>query len=65
MGKKKAIIISTHILEEVDAVCSRAAIIAKGKLLIDKKPKDLRKGNKNKDLDSIFREITLGRKKEE
>ena len=35
------------------------------KLLIDKKPKDLRKGNKKKDLDSIFREITLGRKKEE
>ena len=60
MGKKKAIIISTHILEEVDAVCSRAAIIAKGKLLIDKRPSDLRKGSKNKHLDDIFREITLG-----
>ena len=33
MAKDKAIIISTHILEEVDAVCSRAMIIAHGKLL--------------------------------
>ena len=64
MGKTKAIIISTHILEEVDTVCSRAMIIAKGKLLIDKKPKDLRKGSKNKSLDSIFRDITLGNRKE-
>ena len=62
MGKTKAIIISTHILEEVDAVCSRAVIIAKGKLLIDKKPKDLKKMNKNKHLDDIFREITLEEK---
>ena len=62
MGKTKAIIISTHILEEVDAVCSRAVIIAKGKLLIDKKPKDLKRINKNKHLDDIFREITLEQK---
>ena len=59
MGKKKAIIISTHILEEVDAVCTRACIIAKGKKIIDKKPKELKKLFKNKNLDSIFREITL------
>ena len=65
MGKEKAIIISTHILEEVDSVCTRACIIAKGKKLIDKKPSELKKLFKNKDLDSIFREITLGRKKEE
>ena len=59
MGKEKAIIISTHILEEVDAVCTRACIIAKGKKLIDKKPSELKKLFKNKDLDRIFREITL------
>ena len=59
MGKEKAIIISTHILEEVDAVCTRACIIAKGRKLIDKKPSELKKLFKNKDLDSIFREITL------
>ena len=61
MGKEKAIIISTHILEEVDAVCSRACIIAKGKKLIDKKPSDLKKVFKNKNLDQIFRDITLSK----
>ncbi|HZS85235.1 MAG TPA: ABC transporter ATP-binding protein [Stellaceae bacterium] len=38
MAPGKAIIISTHILEEVDAVCSRAMIIAHGKLLADGAP---------------------------
>jgi len=61
MGKKKAIIISTHILEEVDAVCSRACIIAKGKKIIDSNPKELKKKFKNKNLDSIFRKITLNK----
>ena len=61
MGKTKAIIISTHILEEVNAVCTRATIIAKGRLLIDKKPKDLIKHSKSSNLDNIFREITLNR----
>ena len=35
MAKDKAIIISTHILEEVEAVCSRAVIIAEGRLVAD------------------------------
>ena len=38
MATEKAIIISTHILEEVDAVCSRAVIIAKGRLLFSGTP---------------------------
>lgn len=38
MAPEKAIVISTHILEEVDAVCSRAMIIARGKLLADGAP---------------------------
>lgn len=41
MAPGKAIIISTHILEEVDAVCSRAMIIAHGKLLADGTPGEL------------------------
>lgn len=35
MGKEKAIIISTHILEEVDAACSRVAIIDRGSIIFD------------------------------
>ena len=41
MAQDKAIIISTHILEEVEAVCSRAVIIAHGKLLADGTPEEL------------------------
>jgi ABC-2 type transport system ATP-binding protein len=37
----KAIIISTHILEEVEAVCSRVIIIAKGRMLADATPNEL------------------------
>jgi ABC-2 type transport system ATP-binding protein len=35
MAKDKAIIVSTHILEEVEAVCSRAVIINKGRIVAD------------------------------
>lgn len=38
MSKDKAIIISTHILEEVEAVCSRAIIIARGKVITSGTP---------------------------
>ena len=41
MASTKAIIISTHILEEVDAVCSRAMIIAEGNMLVDDIPSKL------------------------
>ncbi|MFM2130765.1 MAG: hypothetical protein RL477_2311 [Pseudomonadota bacterium] len=41
MAPKKAIIISTHILEEVDAVCSRAIIIARGRIVADGTPAEL------------------------
>jgi ABC-2 type transport system ATP-binding protein len=41
LAPEKAIIISTHILEEVDAVCTRALIIAHGKLLADGTPGEL------------------------
>src|ERR1700676_4733625 len=37
----KAIVISTHLLEEVEAVCSRAIIIAHGRVLADGTPADL------------------------
>lgn len=38
MAKDKTIVVSTHILEEVHAVCTRAVIIARGKLLADDTP---------------------------
>ena len=41
-GKDKAIIFSTHILEEVDAVCSRAIIIDRGQVVANGTPSELR-----------------------
>src|SRR5580658_7777300 len=43
MGEKKAIIFSTHILEEVDAVCSRAIIIDRGAIVANGTPEELRR----------------------
>lgn len=42
MGEKKAIIFSTHILEEVEAVCSRAMIIDRGKIVANGTPAELK-----------------------
>jgi len=41
MGRSKAIVLSTHILEEVEAVCTRAIIINKGRIVFDGKPEEL------------------------
>ncbi len=41
MAPAKAIILSTHILEEVEAVCTRAIIIARGKIVCDGAPTEL------------------------
>ncbi len=43
MSERKAIILSTHILEEVDAVCSKVIIINNGKLVADGLPAELKK----------------------
>ena len=59
MAKDKIIVISTHILEEVDAVCSRAIIIAGGRLLADESPQALAARSPTRRLDDVFREITL------
>ena len=59
MAEKKAIIISTHILEEVDAVCSRAIIISSGKLLFDGTPEQLIAKSDQGNIDHAFRNITV------
>jgi ABC-2 type transport system ATP-binding protein len=42
MGRDKTIILSTHILEEVEAICERAIIIASGSIVADASPAKLR-----------------------
>lgn len=46
LAKDKIVIISTHILEEVSAVCNRVMIIAKGKLLFDGTPNEFNRHSK-------------------
>lgn len=67
MAKEKAIIISTHILEEVEAVCRRAIIIAQGRIVAEGRPEG--EGWRLGDLtvapgklDAAFREITQRRR---
>ncbi len=57
MAKEKCIIVSTHILEEVEAVCSRTIIIAKGKIIVDSTPEQLRQ-KYGCSLEEVFRKIT-------
>ncbi len=57
MAPEKAIVISTHILEEVGAVCTRAVIIARGRVVVDATPRELEAPGKT--LDEVFRELTL------
>jgi ABC-2 type transport system ATP-binding protein len=68
MGEQKTVILSTHIMQEVEAVCDRAIIINKGKIVADDKTADILKSdNQNRlivELDkaidaSLFKSITI------
>jgi ABC-2 type transport system ATP-binding protein len=63
IAKNKCIIVSTHILEEVEAVCSRIIIIAGGRILVDSTPETLKRGHKA-NLFEIFRKVTATNAKE-
>ena len=56
MAKDKVIILSTHVLEEVEAMCSRVVIISNGKIVADSTPQELAK---DKSLEEVFRELTI------
>jgi ABC-2 type transport system ATP-binding protein len=61
MAGNKCIIISTHILEEVEEVCNRVIIIARGKILVDSTPAELKEKH-NCSLNEVFRRITKTKK---
>jgi len=72
MAATKAIIISTHILEEVEAVCTRSLIIAHGKVLAEGAPLEGGAGWRFGDLtappgrlDAVFRQITTAPRTQE
>jgi ABC-2 type transport system ATP-binding protein len=47
-GKNKTVLFSSHILQEVEAICDRVIIIHKGQLVADDKLSNLQQGNKDK-----------------
>jgi len=54
----KTIVISTHLLEEVEAICTRAVIIDKGRIVADGTPKELMMQSPSGTLDDLFRSLT-------
>ena len=57
IAREKTIVISTHILEEVDAVCTRAIIVARGKLVADGTPEALKARAPSGRLEDVFRAV--------
>ena len=62
MGSTKAIVLSTHILEEVEAVCTRAVVIAAGRVVFDGTPEEFEliapaSVTRNR-MDYVFRQLT-------
>jgi ABC-2 type transport system ATP-binding protein len=58
LGKTKTIILSTHIMQEVEAVCDQVIIINKGKIVANDSLDGLRKRNNDQSLENIFIELT-------
>jgi len=58
LGETKTIILSTHIMQEVEAVCGRVIIINKGQIVADNGLEELRTKNNNNTLESIFISLT-------
>lgn len=55
LSKDKIVIVSTHILEEVPAVCNRAMVLSAGRMVVDSTPEELLAEGS---LDEVFRRLT-------
>ncbi|HEV3028676.1 MAG TPA: ATP-binding cassette domain-containing protein [Planctomycetota bacterium] len=58
MAVEKAVILSTHILEEVEAICTRVIIISRGRIVADETPRELLARKAGARMDEIFRSLT-------
>ena len=58
LGETKTILLSTHILQEVEAMCNRVVFINEGRLAFDGTPAEL--GREAANLDERFRELSIG-----
>lgn len=58
LGKTKTIILSTHIMQEVEAVCNHVIIINKGKIVTNNSLQNLKEANSKTSLEDIFIKLT-------
>lgn len=58
LGKTKTVVLSTHIMQEVEAVCNQVIIINKGHIVANDSLEGLRNKNKGKSLEKIFIGLT-------
>ncbi len=58
-GRDKTVILSTHIMQEVEAMCDRVIIINKGTIVVDSNLKELQQKYPDQTLETIFRNLTL------
>jgi ABC-2 type transport system ATP-binding protein len=58
LGKDKTVLLSTHIMQEVEAMCSRVILLNKGKIVADNTLEGLKQTSPNDNLETIFRNLT-------
>jgi len=56
VGRNKTVIFSTHIMQEVEAICDRVVIINRGKIVANGTLSELKQGGKG--IEDVFRELT-------
>ena len=59
LGKNKTVILSTHIMQEVEALCDQVVIIDRGNIVADSSLTDLKKEHETDSLEDIFRLLTV------
>lgn len=59
LGKDKTVILSTHIMQEVEAVCDEVIIINKGSIVANSTITELKKQHQTASLEDIFRKLTF------
>ena len=58
LATAKAVVLSTHILEEVEAICTRIILISQGKVVVDETPAEFQARQPGARLDAIFASLT-------
>ncbi|MNY13137.1 putative ABC transporter ATP-binding protein YxlF [compost metagenome] len=58
LGKDKTVILSTHIMQEVEAICDEVIIINRGKIVANATITDLKREHQMTSLEDIFRKLT-------